>query len=276
MAIALTRAVSPTIVSCELTHLQREPIDVDRARAQHLAYERALEAIGCSVVRVPEAREMPDAVFIEDTAIVLDEIAIAARPGADSRRPEVSAVAAVLARHRDVVAIEEPGTLDGGDVMVAGRHVFVGRSSRTNDAGFEQLLAAVEPLGYRANRVEVHGCLHLKSAVTAIDARTLVINRDWVDADALSDFDLVDVASGEPFGANVLSVAGRVISAASCPRTRARLETCGVEVTPVDLAELAKAEGAVTCCSLIVWPRTDRRSPAVDRMPPADRKFTHL
>ena len=150
--IALTRGVSPSIVRCELTHLAREPIDVGLAREQHRAYEDALTRLGCSVQRVPGGADLPDGVFIEDTAVVLPELAIIARPGAVSRRPEVDAVAAALTPLRDLVRIEEPATLDGGDVLVVGTHVFVGRSSRTNDAGVEQLRHALAPMPPRRTR----------------------------------------------------------------------------------------------------------------------------
>lgn len=251
--IALTRGVSPSIVRCELTHLAREPIDVDRARAQHCAYEDALMRLGYSVQRVPGGAELPDAVFIEDTAVVLPEIAIMARPGAASRRSEVDAVAAALAPLRDLGWIEEPATLDGGDVLVVGTHVFVGRSSRTTDSGVEQLRHVLEPMGYRLTAVDTTGCLHLKSAACALSANAVVINPRWVPIDLFERFEVVEIDPSEPHAANIVSLGnGPVMASEAFPRTCARLERRGFEVIRVDVSELAKAEGALTCCSLLV------------------------
>lgn len=250
--LALTRAVSPTLDRCELTHRARVPIDVARARAEHAAYERALEGAGCRVLRVPAAPELPDAVFIEDTAVVLDEVAIMARPGAVSRRPEVDVVARTLAGYRPLEAIRSPATLDGGDVLVAGRTVLVGLSARTTAAGAAQLRSIAEPLGYHVRTVPVRGCLHLKTAATAVDDATLLVNPDWVDRADLQGFRVVEVAPGEPHAANVLRVGGRVLMAAGHPATAGRVREQGAEVVEVGVAELMKAESGVTCCSLIV------------------------
>src|SRR5689334_4280284 len=163
-AIALTRDISPALAACELTHLPRQPIDIDLARAQHREYEAALAGAGCRVERLPADAALPDCVFIEDAAIAVDELAIITRPGAESRRPETAAVAEALARYRRVVHIEAPATIDGGDVLVIGRRVFVGTSSRTNDAAVSQLRIHLQPCGYSVCAVQVQGCLHLKSA----------------------------------------------------------------------------------------------------------------
>jgi dimethylargininase len=253
--VALTRAVSDAIVRCELTHRARAPIDVALARAQHAAYEDTLCAAGCEVRRVAPAPDLPDAVFVEDTAVVLPEVAVLTRPGAESRRAELSAVEAALAPHRALVRVEAPATLDGGDVLVVGRRVFVGRSSRTNDAGVDRLRALLCPLGYAVEPVAVHGCLHLKSAVTALSDTMLLINRAWTRADAFREFDLVDVHPFEPDAANVLRVGEALIYPAEFPRTLERLERRGLPPRTVPASELAKAEGAVTCCSLVVGPR---------------------
>jgi dimethylargininase len=250
--VALTREVSPAIARCELTHLERVPIDPATARRQHEGYERCLEAAGCIVERIPAGADMPDAVFIEDNAVVFDELALVTRPGAASRRVETDAVAKAVARYRSIDRIEAPGTVDGGDVMGVGRTVFVGRSGRTNDAGIAQVRRMLAPLGYEVRPVDVRGCLHLKSAMTAISDGTLLINRDWIPAANLAGFDAIDVDPGEPYGANVLRLADRVIYAAAFPRTRQRIEQHGVRVVAVDVSELAKAEGAVTCCSVII------------------------
>lgn len=254
--IALTRDVSPSIANCELTHLSREPIDIDTARAQHAAYERALERLGCVVTRLPADASMPDSVFIEDIAIVFDEIAVVTRPGAASRQPEIAAVAKKLAQLRPLVQIVAPGTLDGGDVLVAGRMVFVGRSLRTNDAGIGQLRAAVASYGYTVVPATVHGCLHLKSAITALDDRTLLANRQWIAEDEFNQFEVLDVDNSEAMGANIVRVGRDLVYASAFPRTLEKLERRGYSISTVDVREIAKAEGAVTCCSLIFTTRS--------------------
>jgi dimethylargininase len=253
---AITRDVSDALERCELTHLARTPIDVARARRQHEAYESLLEDAGCRVTRLPGGDDMADSVFVEDIAVVYDEVAVITRPGAVSRRRETPALAEALAPIRPLCRIEAPATLDGGDVLTVGRSVFVGRTSRTNDAGIRQLRAALTRLGYTVAAVDVTGCLHLKSAVTAIDEKRLVINRAWVDRDAFRGFDLNDIEPTEPFAANVLRIGSRVMMGDAFPRTRTRLEKAGVEIVAIDLSETAKAEGGVTCCSLIFTERT--------------------
>lgn len=249
--VAITREVSPAIGRCELTHLARVPIGVAKASAQHIEYERALTGMGCRVRRVSADVDMPDSVFIEDTAVVLDQIAILTRPGAESRRAEVPAVEDTLGVYRTLVRIEPPGTMDGGDVLVAGRTIFVGASGRTNYAGIEQMRRIVAPIGYDVQPVAVRGCLHLKSAVTVVSDETLLINQSWAPAEDFRGFDLINVDPGEASGANIVRVMNRLLYSAAFPRTRERLERRGFDVTAVDVSEIAKAEGAVTCCSLI-------------------------
>jgi dimethylargininase len=251
MRIALTRPVSASIGRCELTHLDRQEIDLDLARAQHHQYEQALAALGCRVERLPEKPELPDAVFVEDAAIVLDELAILTRPGAASRRPETRTVARALDRYRRLATIQVPGTLDGGDVLHVGRTLYVGLSGRSNRAAIDQTRALLAPLGYHVRGVTVDGCLHLKSAVTQVAADTLLVNRDWLDVSAFGGLRLVDVDPKEPGAANALRIGKVVIYAAAYPRTRVRLKETGIVVHTVDVSELAKAEGAVTCCSLV-------------------------
>jgi len=251
MRLALTRRVSPSIGACELTFRARTPIDAGRAAVQHEAYERALAQAGCHVVSLPDEPDLPDAVFVEDAAVVLDEVAVILRSGAASRRPEALSVAHALAPYRDVAVIGEPGTLDGGDVLRVGRTLFVGASGRSNEAGISQLRAVIAPLGYDVRAVPVTGCLHLKSAVTLAAPDTVLINRRWVDAGHFAGFDLLDVHPNEPDAANGLLVGAAVIYPASHPLTRRKLEDRGIEVLVVDVAEMEKAEGAVTCCSIV-------------------------
>ena len=252
MLLALTRAVSPAMAACELTHLERVPIDAGVAAAQHLAYEQLLERLGCRVEHVAPAPALPDSVFIEDTAVVLDELAIMARPGAESRLPEVDAVARALRPYRELAAIVAPGTLDGGDVLRIGRVLYVGLSGRTNEEGVGQLRQHAGPRGYEVRAVSPTGCLHLKTAVTALSDTAVLLNPDWISPDCFAGFEVIAIDPLEPFAANVVRVGGSVLSAAAFPRTRRVLETRGIDVHVVDVSELAKAEGAVTCCSILL------------------------
>lgn len=252
MPIALTRAVSPRIAECELTHLEREPISAARAEAQHEAYEAALRRLGFEIRRVAPAPEHPDAVFIEDTAVLLEELAVITRPGASSRRGEVGAVAEALAAYRPVVRVPAPATLDGGDVLLEGRTLFVGDSARTNEVAHGWLREVLGPLGYTVVVVPVSGCLHLKTAVTSPAEGTFLLNPEWVPASAFADAEVVEVDRSEPYAANVLRAGEAVLVAAGAPRTRRRLERLGLTVTEVDVSELARAEAGVTCCSVLV------------------------
>lgn len=189
--------------------------------------------------------------FVEDTAVVVDEVAVVTRPGAPSRRPETVAVAAALARYRRVLSIEAPGTLDGGDVLRVGRTVYVGISQRTNAEGGDQLAGYLEPHSYVVRPVEVRGCLHLKTAVTEVADRTLLCNPAWIDRTAFGDLTLLEVDPGEPYAANALRIGAAVVHATNFSGTRARLERQGIRVVPIEVSELAKAEAGVTCCSVI-------------------------
>ena len=252
MRVALTRPVPASLADCELTHLARAPIDVARAAAQHDAYEAALETLGCRVRRLPAADELPDSVFVEDVAIVLDEVAIVTRPGAESRRGERASVAPVLSEYRELATIAAPGTLDGGDVLRLERTLYVGLSTRTNEDGARQLARLVQRFGYDVRCVQTAACLHLKSAVTALGADRVLLNPSWVDARMFEAVDAVEVAPDEPYAANVLRIGEAIVSAAAHVRTIDALRADGYDVTTVDVSELAKAEAGVTCCSLLI------------------------
>jgi len=249
--IALTRDVSSAIDRCELTHLARRPIDLGRAREQHRSYEQCLRELRCTVQRLAEEAEMPDSVFVEDIAVVLDEVAIITRPGAASRRGERSSVAKALERFRPLSRIRAPATLDGGDVLRLGKTLYVGRSSRSNEAGRRQLRTAVEDYGYSVRSVSFDGCLHLKSAVTAVGEGTVLVNPAWVEAAAFAGTDTVEVDPGEPAAANALLIGGKVLFPSQHPMTAERLGRGGIKLKLVDVSELTKAEAGVTCCSLV-------------------------
>ena len=249
--LALTRPVPDSIGSCELTHVARAPIDLERARAQHAAYEEALSALGCEVRHIPAADQLPDSVFVEDAAIVLDEAAIVTRPGAASRREETAGIAAALIRYRPLLRIEDPATLDGGDVLRLGRTLYVGVGGRTNPDGAAQLARLANTLGYEVVPVAVGECLHLKSAVTEVAPGMLLLNPQWVSATTFSGYRVIEVDDGEPFAANVLQINDTVLCASAYDRTNARLAAAGLTIRPLDVSELAKAEAGLTCCSLI-------------------------
>lgn len=251
MLVALTRPPTSALARCELTHLERVPIDVTLARAQHEAYADLLAMLGARVVSLPEQPDLPDAVFVEDTAVVLDEIAVLARPGAASRQAEVDAIEPALAPYRAVRRIEAPGTLDGGDVLGVGRILYVGRSTRTNDAGIAQLTRVVERYGYRVRTVQVSGCLHLKSACSHIGDGTVLVNGSWIDTAALADAALLEVDRAEPHAANAVLVNDAILMAGDAPRTTDLVRSSGRRVVTVDLSELRKAEAAGTCMSLL-------------------------
>jgi dimethylargininase len=251
MLTAVTRAVSPAIVHCELSFIDRRPINLALAQEQHHAYESLLGKLGARVVSLPAEPSLPDSMFVEDPAIVLDELAVILPLGTETRRREALSLAQALARFRKLEHISLPGTLEGGDVLRIGRKLFVGLTKRSNAEGIRQLAAILAPYNYEVVVVPVTGCLHLKSAVTHLGRNTLIANRAWFDVKPLSGHQWIDVDPAEPHAANALALADTVIFPASFPRTRARIEARGFHVTPLDISELQKAESGLTCSSLL-------------------------
>jgi dimethylargininase len=249
---AVCRAVSPAIADCELSFIGRDPINVAMAHLQHREYVECLKNLGVSVIELPAEPGLPDSVFVEDTVLLFDELAVLTRPGAESRRAEVDAIApAVQAVRTQVERISAPGTIDGGDVLRIGKHVFVGLSQRSNQAAIDQLAGILKPFGYTVSAVPMHDCLHLKSAVTALSDDTVLINPDWVDAIYFKDYRQIHVANAEPHAANVVRINADILMPSSFPQTQALVEAAGFTVHAVDVSELQKAEGAVTCCSVL-------------------------
>ncbi len=249
MLIAITREPSVSLGRCELSFVAPQPIDVALALAQHRSYVTALVQAGCEVVSLPSEPDLPDAVFVEDTAVVVDELAILTRPGAPSRRAEVESIGVALAPYRRIARLIAPATLDGGDVLRIGRTLYVGRTARTNEAAIEQLRALLGPFDYAIEAVPVTGCLHLKSAITVIGDGVLLANRALVDVSRFAGARIIDVDPDEPHAANVLQIGTRLIYPSCYPKTRARL--ADFDVIEVDASEVIKAEGAMTCCSLV-------------------------
>jgi len=251
MLTAITRAVSPGLADCELTFLARQQIDVAKAIEQHRRYEERLAQLGVQkIVQLPPDADLPDSVFVEDTAIVLDELAVITRPGAASRQAETALVAEALSIYRPLRFIQPPATIEGGDVMRVDRTFYVSLSPRTNQAGIDQLRAFVEPHGYRVEIIEVTGCLHLKSACTRIGRRSILANRAWINVQPLSQYTLIDVHKDEPWAANTLVIGDTVLMAEGFPRTRTTLEDRGFNTQTIDISELQKAEAGLTCMSV--------------------------
>lgn len=252
MRIAITRQVSRSIQECELTYRAREPIDIGRAREQHAQYEQVLREAGLAVLSLPEEPDLPDAVFVEDTALVLNECAIVLRPGATSRRDETEAIADVLGHFRAICRVEAPACVDGGDILCLGRRIYIGLGDRTEPGAYEQIRGWLEPQGYQVQAVRANGCLHLKSAATEIGPNLVLINPEWLDPRSLGEVTCIEVDPSEENAANALLLGEIVVFPEAFPRTRARLEQAGIRVRGLAADELAKAEGALTCCSLIL------------------------
>jgi dimethylargininase len=263
MLTAITRAVSPAIVRCELSFIERKPIDFARAQEQHHAYELLLARLGARVISLPAEPELPDSMFVEDPAIVLDELAVILPLGTETRRLEAASLAQELSKYRKLEAVKLPGTLEGGDVLRIGRKLFVGLTKRSNAEGIRQLAEILKPYDYEVVAVPVTGCLHVKSAVTYLGENTLLANRAWFDnAPFVSNkgankgankggYDWIDVDPAEPHAANALALGGTIIFPASFRRTHGRIGNQGFRVTPLDISELQKAESGLTCSSLL-------------------------
>jgi dimethylargininase len=252
MLTAVTRKVSPAMNRCELSYLDRVEIEIAKASDQHRQYEECLRAMGAEVISLPAEPELPDSVFVEDPAVVVDEVAILTRPGAESRRAEGETLAKTLARFRPLLRMQAPATLEGGDVMRAGRTLYVGASARTNAAGIAQLAAELKPFGYTVRPVAVRGCLHLKSGCCYLGNGIVLANREWVDTEALGGLRIVDVAANEPWAANVLAIGDIALMPAGFPATAQIVERLGWKVQTTDISELRKAEAGVTCSSLLL------------------------
>lgn len=251
MLTAITRKISPDFNQCELTHLGRQTIDIEKAVHQHQRYENVLSSLGVEILSLPSEEGLPDAVFVEDTAVVLNEVAVITRPGAESRRKETASIAKTLSAFRKILPIQPPATLDGGDVLVVGKKIYIGLSSRSNIEGLQQMQTILTVYGYEVKGLEVHNCLHLKSAVTQVSHHLLLINPLWIDKNNFSAFELMEIDPSEPYGANGLMIGDYLIYPNAYPKTLARLQQAGIHITSLDISEIAKAEGAVTCCSLV-------------------------
>lgn len=258
--IGFLREVSPHLEKCELTHAPRSKIDVKLARKQHAGYAEALRELGVRVEMVPPLPEQADGVFIEDTAVLLPEVSIIARPGATSRISEIDSVTQTLAQHRPLQSIAEPGTLDGGDVLRIGRTLYVAESRRTNAEGITQLREIAASVGYEVRTVTTRDCLHLKTACTFIPPHFLAVNPAWIDAKAFENLSIIAVDEKEALGANTLTVGRTTLVSAASPKSEKRLREAGISTRRIDISEFEKAEGGLTCLSLILEPRGPSRA----------------
>jgi dimethylargininase len=223
MLTAITRAVSPALVNCELSFIERQAIDLAVAQQQHGQYEKTLEQLGAKVISLPAEPDLPDSMFVEDPA-----------------------------RYRQLVYITAPATMEGGDLLQIGKRIYAGLSRRTNQEGIRQLRAILRPYDYEIIPVPVTGCLHLKSAVTSLGNDTLVANRAWFQNAPFRGYTYIDVAPSEPHAANALAIGRQIIFPASFPETKGRIEAAGFPVIPIDISELQKAESGLTCSSLLL------------------------
>lgn len=248
---ALTHRPSPLLGECQLTYIDRTPIDLAQASAQHQAYCASLQAAGIQVQVLATSLDLPDSAFVEDCALILDELAVLTRPASPFRQPEVERLAPVLAGIRPVVRIQSPGTLEGGDVLCIGKNLYVGVSTRTNPAGITALREIVQAHGYRIIPVPVPGSLHLKTACTALDDETLLVNPEWVDLSDLKELRILPVPKEEPWAANVLRIGERLWAQSAFPHTLEMLLRAGYIVEAIDCREFLKAEAGLTCLSLV-------------------------
>jgi dimethylargininase len=249
--IALTHVPSPKLQAGERMHVPHVEIDHALAEIQHADYCRALAACGADVVTLDVNTDYPDSTFLEDTAVILDEVAVLASMGAASRRKEVLGVEPILSRYRDVIRIEPPATLEGGDVLRIGRRLLVGHSRRTSAAGIESLAAIARRFNYQIESIGVHGCLHLKTACTALPDGRLLVQPAWIDLSDMRSKALA-VPADEPWAANIALIDNQVLASSAFPQTAAMLAGLGFAPQTVDLSEFAKAEGGVTCLSLLI------------------------
>ncbi len=248
--VALTRVPSPEIGSCELTYLARTPIDYCAAVQQHAAYVQTLRDLRLKVLDLSPLPELPDSTFVEDTALVLDEVAVLASP-CRPRRSETESVRHLLSRYRQTAAIGMDARLEGGDVLRDGRTLYVGQSTRTDANGLLSLRGAVSYYGYRVVPVQVRNCLHLSTAASCLERDTFLVNPDWIDTAGFAGKRLIKLPKEEPWAANVLNVGGCIVLPSKFPRTSELLDKLGYTICAVDVSELLKAEAGVSCMVLV-------------------------
>jgi dimethylargininase len=252
MLTAITRAVSSLMINCQLSFIERKPIDLVKARAEHHAYKSLLGELGAKVISLPEEPELPDSMFVEDPAVVLDEVAIICPLGTETRRKEALTIAAALEKFRKLAYVKLPGMLEGGDVLRVGKKIYVGVTKRSNPEGIRQFAVIAGSYGYEVTAVPVTGCLHLKSAVTFLGKNVLLANRAWFDWKRMEGYEWLDVHPAEPHAGNALQIGDAVMFPASFARTAELISGKGFRLERLDISELQKAESGLTCSSLLI------------------------
>lgn len=250
MLTVVTHVPSPALQKCELTFIESESIDIEKAAKEHDNYCAMIEKCGAQVIKLEDNSSLPDSVFVEDPLIIFNEVAVLTSMGVESRRKELPALKEIFSQYRNVEQIFLPAKIEGGDVLKIGRNIFVGRSQRTNDQGILALRTIIEPLGYKVTPVRVTGCLHLKTGCTALDDKTILINPDWVEAEPFANYNKIETLPHEPFGANVLPVRETICMNAAFPDTIKLVRSLGYKVAETDITEFVKAEAGLTCMSV--------------------------
>jgi dimethylargininase len=249
--IALTRPVPTSFANALCASAPTEPIDLERARHQHSAYVAAV-ATCAEIHMLPAADALADSCFVEDTAVVAAGLALITRPGAPSRQPEPAATADALRTRYELAYMTEPATLDGGDCMRVGTTIFVGRSARTNRAGIARLAEVFEPRGIRVIAIEMPpNVLHLKCVCAPLGDDRITLADGSIPRDAFGDLHVVAIPAEESYAANVLAIGDRVIVAEGFPRTHEALTRAGLRIVPLATTEFRKADGALTCLSIL-------------------------
>jgi len=250
MLTVITHLPSPSLELCELTFLDQETIDIQKAQKEHENYCLMLEECGAKVIIHDENISLPDSVFVEDPIIVFDEIAVLTSMGVESRRKESKSMEKAFSKYREIKRINLPAKIEGGDVLKIGKRIFVGQGERTNAEGIDALRAIIAPYGYEVISVEVPGCLHLKTGCTALDDKTILINPSWVNSNAFEGYTQINVPKKEPFGANILKINEIICMNKAFPKTIELVESLGYTVKATDITEFVKAEAGLTCMSV--------------------------
>ncbi len=248
---AILRVPGPNFASGLTTvSSSNDPPDYARILGQHAAYAGALQGLGLQLTVLEPLPAFPDAYFVEDVAVITPEVAVVTRPGAPERRGEEQPMAPVLAHHRSLASIEAPGTLDGGDVLIVERTVFVGLSNRTNEEGAAQLERALSPHGYKICTVPVDGGLHLKSSVNTLGGRQLLLSESLAGRPELRSYPAIVVDRDEEYASNTLWINGSLLTPRGFPKTLRKLRQLGLSIVELDTSELRKMDGGLTCMSL--------------------------
>lgn len=247
---AIVRGVPDSYSRCERPPSLCDPIDVHLARKQHRAYCEALARLGLEVIDIPPDETFPDCCFVEDAAVIAGPTAIITRMGAASRRGEEVRVREVLETRMTVREVRPPATVDGGDVLVIGRNIYVGVGGRTNEAAVQEVAALVDP-GYRVLAMPFEGVLHLKSACTYVGGGYMLIRPGHFDPGVLGEYGFIEVTEEEAYAANCLSVNGSVLISSGYPQVKRAIQAKGFETLELEMSEFRKGQGSLTCLSKV-------------------------